>query len=123
MRSAFPTAWRRSRGHRLRNRSTDTMSPTDCRSSSSVLWKNPFTAEMRPRYGDDPWGFAVVANRVNMGERYIHSVSVPDVYRVTIKNALMTVVAPDREAVVQAGVVRRGDGNTTDCLCRIVVIA
>ncbi|WP_227999891.1 hypothetical protein [Mycolicibacterium sp. P1-5] len=45
----------------------------------------------------------------------------------TIKNILMTLAAPDREPVVEAGVVRRGDGTPPpglyDCFCKLVVIA
>ncbi|RFZ14334.1 hypothetical protein VIMS_02682 [Mycobacterium marinum] len=80
-----------------------------------------------PQYGDDPWDLALVANRVNMGERYIHFASAPDVHRMTVKNILMTVAAPDREVVVEAGVVRRGDGTPPaglyDCFRKLVVIA
>lgn len=80
-----------------------------------------------PKYGDDPWDLALVANRVSMGERYIHFASAPDVHRMTIKNILMTVAAPDREVVVEAGVVRRGDGTPPrglyDCFRKLVVIA
>lgn len=69
---------------------------------SPALWRNPFTAEVRvwphlaggPQYGDDPWDLALVANRVNMAERYIHFASAPDVHRMTVKNILMTVAAP-----------------------------
>lgn len=102
---------------------------------SPALWRNPFTAEMRvwphfaggPHYGDEPWDLALVANRVNMGERYIRFASAPDRHRMTIKNTLMTVAAPDRETVVEAGVVRRGDGTPPagvyDCFRKLVVIA
>lgn len=80
-----------------------------------------------PQYGDDPWDLALVANRVNMGERYIHFASAPDVHRMTVKNILMTVAAPDREVVVEAGVIRRGDGTPPaglyDCFRKLVVIA
>jgi len=103
--------------------------------SSAASWSNPFTAAMRvwphlagsPRYNDEPWDLGLVAARVNMGERYIHFASAPDVHRMTIKNTLMTVAAPDREAVVEAGVVRRGDGTPPtgvyDCFRKLVVIA
>ncbi|BAP98266.1 hypothetical protein BST32_09880 [Mycobacteroides abscessus subsp. massiliense] len=68
-----------------------------------------------------------MANRVNMGERYIHFASAPDVHRMTVKNILMTVAAPDREVVVEAGVIRRGDGTPPaglyDCFRKLVVIA
>jgi hypothetical protein len=102
---------------------------------SPELWRNPFTAEMRvwphlaggPQYGDDPWDLALVANRVNMGERYIHFAGAPDVHRMTVKNILVTVAAPDREVVVAAGVVRRGDGTPPaglyDYFRKLVVIA
>lgn len=102
---------------------------------SPALWRNPFTAEMRvwphraggPQYGEDPWDLAPVANRVSMGERYIHFAGAPDVHRMTIKNILMTVAAPDREVVVEAGVVRRGDGTPPaglyDYFRKFVVIA
>lgn len=102
---------------------------------SPALWRNPFTAEMRvwphraggPQYGDDPWDLAPVANRVSMGERFIHFAGAPDVHRMTIKNILMTVAAPDREVVVEAGVVRRGDGTPPaglyDFFRKLVVIA
>ncbi|WP_246859890.1 hypothetical protein [Mycobacterium helveticum] len=102
---------------------------------SPALWRNPFTAELRvwphlagsPQYGDDPWDLALVAKRVNMGQRYIHFAGAPDVHRMTVKNILMTVAAPDREVVVAAGVVRRGDGTPPaglyDCFRKLVVIA
>ncbi|MDV3126663.1 hypothetical protein M1247_17210 [Mycobacterium sp. 21AC1] len=103
--------------------------------SSAASWSNPFTAAMRvwphlargPQYGDDPWDLALVANRVNMGERYIHFANAPDVHRMTVKNILMTVAAPGREVVVEAGVVRRGEGTPPaglyDCFRKLAVIA
>lgn len=103
--------------------------------NSAMSWRNPFAAAMRvwphlsdsPRYGDEPWDLALVANRVNMGERYIHFASAPDRHRTTIKNVLMTVAAPDCETVVEAGVVLRGDGTPPagvyDCFRKLVVIA
>lgn len=81
-------------------------------------WSNPFTDDTpvwthlpgSPRYGDDTWDLAPITTRVSMGERYIRLGQVPAQHRTTVKNVLMTVVAPDRDAVVEAGVVRRGDG-------------
>lgn len=62
-----------------------------------------------------------------MGERYIHFAATPDRHRMTIKNVLMTVAAPDRETVVEAGVVLRGDGTPPagvyDYFRKLVVIA
>lgn len=62
-----------------------------------------------------------------MGERYIHFAGAPDRHRTAIKNVLMTVAAPDRETVVEAGVVLRGDGTPPagvyDCFRKLVVIA
>lgn len=63
-----------------------------------------------PRYSDEPWDLAQVATRVNMKERYLDFASAPVSHRTTIKNVLMTLAAPDRETVVNAGVVLRGDG-------------
>lgn len=45
-----------------------------------------------------------------MKERHIDFASAPVGHRTTIKNVLMTLAAPDRETVVEAGVVLRGDG-------------
>lgn len=103
--------------------------------SSAASWSNPFAEAMRvwphlsasPRYGDEPWDLAPVAKRVNMGERYIHFTGAPDGHRTVIKNVLMTVAGPDRETVVEAGVVLRGDGTPPagvyDCFRKLVVIA
>lgn len=103
--------------------------------SSAAPWRNPFTTAMRvwphlagsPRYGDEPWDLAHAAARVNMAERYIHFASAPDKHRTTIKNVLMTLAAPDREIVVNAGVVLRGDGTPPvgvyNHVVKLVVIA
>lgn len=103
--------------------------------SSAASWSNPFTAAMcvwphlagSPRYNDEPWDVGRVATRVNMGERYIHFASAPDRHRTTIKNILMTLAAPDRETVVNAGVVLRGDGapqsGVYNQFLKLVVIA
>ncbi|OHU01587.1 hypothetical protein BKG61_08755 [Mycobacterium syngnathidarum] len=45
-----------------------------------------------------------------MAERFIHFARAPIEHRVTIKNVLMTLACPDHEAVIEAGVIRRGDG-------------
>ena len=71
--------------------------------SSAASWRNPFTEAMNvwphlagsPRYGDEPWDLALLANRINMGERYIHFASAPSRHCTTIKNILMTVAATD----------------------------
>ncbi|WP_373234919.1 hypothetical protein [Mycobacterium marinum] len=80
-----------------------------------------------PRYDDEPWDLAHAATRVNMAERYIHFGSAPSRHRTTIKNILMTVAGPDRETVVNAGVVLRGDGappvGVYDQFVKLVVIA
>lgn len=98
-------------------------------------WSNPFTNTMpvwlhlprSPLYGDDVWDLAPVTTRTNMSERYIRFDSLPAQHRITVKNVLITLASPDREPVVNAGVVRRGSGATPgsvyDHFRRLVVIA
>lgn len=88
--------------------------------SQTAAQPNPFTDDMpvwahlpgSPRYGDDDWDLTNVVTRVSMGERRIPLGHVPAQHRTTVKNILMVLASPDRDAVVAAGVVRRGDGAT-----------
>lgn len=101
---------------------------------SPAGWSNPFTKNMRvwpyrpgsPCYGDEPWDLAKVATRVSMGERFIRFANVPAQHRLVVKNVLMVLACPDQDAVVDAGVVRRGRGGQPsalyDCFLRLVLI-
>jgi hypothetical protein len=92
--------------------------PNAAAGSANQPWSNPFDDAMpvwphlpgSPRYGDDTWDLAPMAKRVNMAERYIRLGQIPDRHRTTVKNVLATLAGPDRDAVVSAGVVRRGNG-------------
>ncbi|OKH81838.1 hypothetical protein EB75_14295 [Mycobacterium sp. ST-F2] len=80
-----------------------------------------------PRYGDELWDLERVVSRVSMAERFIRFANAPLAQRQTIKNVLMTLASPDREEVVQAGVIRRGRGAPPSALydhfIKLVVIA
>lgn len=80
-----------------------------------------------PCYGDQSWDLAPVTARVSASERFINFANTPARHRTTIKNILMTVAAPDRAAVVEAGVVLRGSGTPPvgvyNHFCKLVIIA
>ncbi|WP_210438469.1 hypothetical protein [Nocardioides xinjiangensis] len=86
--------------------------------SANQPWSNPFEDAMpvwphlpgSPVYGDSPWDLNEAKTRISMGERYIRFTGVPAHHRTTVKNILMALAAPDRDEVVEAGVIRRGDG-------------
>lgn len=93
-------------------------------SDDTPLWP---TRPGSPRYGDERWDLTDVVVQTSMGERFIDFSTVPAHHLVTVKNFLMVLAAPDRDAVIKAGVVRRGDGANPrglyDAQLRLATIA
>jgi integrase len=72
-----------------------------------------------PKYGQTVWDMAPINTRTSAAQRRIDLGAIPPGYRHDVMDILTILAQPGHEAVLEAGVVRRGDGATTAAICDV----